>query len=54
MTNDMGLIVATLRQSLTCVVTSFVMVFGILIMVLSICVIMTLIALFTLPAGMIY
>jgi ATP-binding cassette subfamily B multidrug efflux pump len=52
-TNDMDLIATTLQQSLTQVITSFVMVVGILIMMLSISVTMTFIALFTLPASMI-
>ena len=52
-TNDMDLIATTLQQSLTQVITSFVMVVGILAMMLSISVTMTLIALFTLPASMI-
>jgi ATP-binding cassette subfamily B multidrug efflux pump len=52
-TNDMDLIATTLQQSLTQVITSFVMLVGILIMMLSISLTMTLIALFTLPASMI-
>jgi len=51
-TNDMDTIAATLQQSLTQLITSFVMVVGILIMMLSISPVMTLIALFTLPASM--
>jgi ATP-binding cassette, subfamily B, multidrug efflux pump len=50
-TNDMDTIAATLQQSLTQLITSFVTVIGILIMMLSISPVMTLIALFTLPAS---
>lgn len=52
-TNDMDLIATTLQQSLTQVITAFVMLIGILIMMLSISLTMTLIALITLPASMV-
>ncbi len=52
-TNDMDTIAATLQQSLTQLITSFIMVIGILIMMLSISPVMTMIALFTLPASMV-
>ncbi|HNX93410.1 MAG TPA: ABC transporter transmembrane domain-containing protein, partial [Syntrophomonas sp.] len=51
-TNDMDNIATTLQQSLTQLITSFVTVIGILIMMLTISPLMTLIALFTLPASM--
>lgn len=50
-TNDMDNIANTLQQSLTQLVTSAVTVLGILIMMLTISPVMTLIALFTLPAS---
>ena len=52
-TNDMDTIATSLQQSLTQLITSFVMVIGILIMMLSISPVMTLIAVFTLPTSMI-
>jgi len=51
-TNDMDNIATTLQQSLTQLITSFVTVIGILVMMLTISPLMTLIALFTLPASM--
>jgi len=50
-TNDMDNIATTLQQSLTQLLTSLLTVVGILIMMLSISPLMTLIALFTLPAS---
>ncbi|MDI3480504.1 MAG: ATP-binding cassette, subfamily multidrug efflux pump [Tepidanaerobacteraceae bacterium] len=50
-TNDMDNIATTLQQSLTQLITSVVTIIGILIMMLSISPLMTLIALFTLPAS---
>lgn len=50
-TNDMDNIATTLQQSLTQLVTSVVMIVGILIMMISISPVMTLIALVTLPAS---
>ncbi len=49
-TNDMDTISTTLQQSLTQLITSVATIIGILIMMLSISPVMTLIALFTLPA----
>ncbi|MDD2554364.1 MAG: ABC transporter ATP-binding protein [Desulfotomaculaceae bacterium] len=51
-TNDMDNIATTLQQSLTQLITSFVTVIGILIMMLSISPLLTLIAMFTLPASL--
>ncbi|CCJ34361.1 ABC transporter ATP-binding protein [Caloramator australicus] len=50
-TNDMDNIATTLQQSLTQLITSVVTIIGILVMMISISPIMTLIALFTLPAS---
>ncbi len=50
-TNDMDTIATTLQQSLTQLITSLVTVIGILVMMLTISPVMTLIALFTLPAS---
>jgi len=50
-TNDMDNIATTLQQSLTQLVTSVIMIVGILIMMISISPVMTLIALVTLPAS---
>lgn len=50
-TNDMDNIATTLQQSLTQLITSFVTVAGILIMMLTISPLMTVIALFSLPAS---
>ncbi|HWQ30046.1 MAG TPA: ABC transporter ATP-binding protein [Negativicutes bacterium] len=50
-TNDMDNIATTLQQSLTQLITSFVTVVGILIMMLTISPLMTVIALFSLPAS---
>ncbi|MCR4431482.1 MAG: ABC transporter ATP-binding protein/permease [Tepidanaerobacteraceae bacterium] len=50
-TNDMDNIATTLQQSLTQLITSVVTIAGILVMMLSISPVMTLIALFTLPAS---
>jgi ATP-binding cassette subfamily B multidrug efflux pump len=52
-TNDMDTIATTLQQSLTQLITSFMMVIGILIMMLSISPVMTLIAVVTLPTSMV-
>ncbi|HYF83835.1 MAG TPA: ABC transporter ATP-binding protein [Clostridia bacterium] len=51
-TNDMDNIAATLQQSLTQLITSFVTVAGILIMMLTISPVMTLIAIVTLPVSL--
>lgn len=51
-TNDMDNIATTLQQSLTQLITSFVTVVGIIVMMLTISPLMTLIALFSLPASM--
>ncbi|MDF2926469.1 MAG: transporter [Paenibacillaceae bacterium] len=48
-TNDIDTISSTLQQSLTQLITSVVMIVGVLIMMLTISPVMTLIALFTLP-----
>src|SRR5665647_3216625 len=50
-TNDMDNIATTLQQSLTQLVTSVIMIAGILVMMISISPVMTLIALVTLPAS---
>jgi len=52
-TNDMDTIATTLQQSLTQLITSFVTVFGILVMMLTISPVMTLIALVTLPVSLV-
>ena len=53
-TNDMDTIATTLQQSLTQLITSTVTIIGILCMMLSISPVMTLIALFTLPASFLF
>lgn len=50
-TNDVDTISTTLQQSLTQLITSVVMIIGVIIMMLTISPVMTLIALFTLPAS---